>query len=86
VARPLGGVMAEDVLLESPSLGKSCSTVGLLTGEGAKTQMHLITVSLHVDCLREEHTTRAALESLLLEVDISEVALHVAKTAENVAA
>ena len=86
MAHPLGSVNAEDVLLEMRSLGECCATVSLLTGEGAKTQMHLITVSLQVDCLREEHTTRAALESLLLEVDISEVALHVVKFAENIAA
>jgi len=86
MARPLGSVMAEDVPPEMTSLGESCSTVSLLTGEGAETQMNLIHMPLQMLGKREGETTCDALVGLLYQMDSLEVSLHIAKSVENLAA
>jgi len=83
---PLGGVMAEDVPLECVGLGKCCSTVALLADEGAETQMNIIHMPLQSLGTREAETTFVAFVGLLLQMDSFEVALHVAKLTENLAA
>ena len=78
--------MAEDVPLECEGLGKCCSTVSLLAGEGSKTQMNVIHMPLQSLVTREIKATCDALVGLLLQMDSFEVALHAASLSENLVA
>jgi len=69
--------MAEDVILEMGHSGECGTTVGLLTDEGAETQVNLIHVLFQISSLCAGMTTRDTLEGLLLEVDIAVMLQHI---------
>ena len=69
--------MGEDVPLEFPRFAKCCTTVSLLTDEGAEAQVNLIHMQFQIYSLCAGITTRDTLEGLLLEVDAAEMTQHI---------
>ena len=85
ITHSLSSVMAEDVILEMGHSGECGTTVGLLTDEGAETQMNLVHMLFQISSHCAGMTTCDTLEGLLLEVDNAVMLLHVPLLGEELA-